>query len=323
MASKVRLFGFICHQFSLIFRATVKRKKEKTREEREEVISKRKVNREPYWRSQNNEEIPDTVPLLFAQMDSLREFHGSVDMPPVLRRYYRKMFVSVKTQKSETLKAHELTEASIGKIAKVSLNHINCSYTNRILKPFIFQDFEVQPLWLEMHNELKGKVSECLPHFPKKIRKKHPINYMYITTEHIPAINALAEAYFWPGIDVSIALGYPEFSCVALYKKLVVGFGMMAPGSHLNEAYISFFFVRPFWRNCGIGTFILYHLISTCISWDITLHATLSNDAILLYNKFTFKVHKMVRNFYDGRLPINTAQPGHAFFMQLEKSVVS
>lgn len=300
-----------------------KRKKEKERVADEQVI-KRRINRDQYWKLPENDESSHSVPSLYAEMNNLHEYHGFVEMSPALKRYYRKMFVSVKVPTRDKLEIPVFNnESSVGIVNKISLNFINCSYTNRILKPFIFQDVDINPLWLEMHSELKRKVSERFPNIKIKSRKRHPINYMYITSEHIPAINALAETYFWPGIDVSIALGYPEFSCVALYKKVVVGFGIMAPGTHLNEAYISFFFVRPFWQGCGIGTFILYHLISTCISWDITLHASLSNDAILLYNKFTFKVHKMVRNFYDERLPINTTQSGHAFFMRLEKSVVS
>jgi GNAT superfamily N-acetyltransferase len=60
---------------------------------------------------------------------------------------------------------------------------------------------------------------------------------------------------------VTECLQYPDFSCVVLYKKLVVGFAFMVPDVGLNEAYISFLFTRPEWRRAGIATFMLYHLI--------------------------------------------------------------
>jgi GNAT superfamily N-acetyltransferase len=60
---------------------------------------------------------------------------------------------------------------------------------------------------------------------------------------------------------VTECLQYPDFSCVVLYKKLVVGFAFMVPNVGLNEAYISFLFTRPEWRRAGIATFMLYHLI--------------------------------------------------------------
>ena len=61
--------------------------------------------------------------------------------------------------------------------------------------------------------------------------------------------------------SVSECLQYPDFSCVVLYKKLIVAFAFMVPDVGYNEAYISFIFTRPEWRRAGIGTFMLYHLI--------------------------------------------------------------
>ena len=60
---------------------------------------------------------------------------------------------------------------------------------------------------------------------------------------------------------VSECLQYPDFSCVVLYKKLIVGFAFLVPDVSVNEAYVSFIFTRPEWRKAGIGSFMLYHLI--------------------------------------------------------------
>ncbi|KAG8223990.1 hypothetical protein J437_LFUL012093, partial [Ladona fulva] len=56
-------------------------------------------------------------------------------------------------------------------------------------------------------------------------------------------------------------LQYPDFSCVVLYRKLVIAFAVMVPDVRHNETYISFLFTRPEWRKAGIATFMLYHLI--------------------------------------------------------------
>lgn len=282
---------------------------------------KRRISREKYWNISLNKGYGSEISF-YKEIQKIKK--ESVDFAvPEVRRYYRKVNITSKLPLLE-LKLFD-NESSIrncssaGLVDGMPLSAVPCSYTDRLLKPFIFQDFENQPLWLKVHDEFRLEVIKRFPCFKLRKVKKHPINYMYIQKQHIQAINVLAELYFWPGIDVSSALWYPEFSCVALYKKLVVGFGIMTPGLYLNEGYINFLFVRPHWRNSGIASFILYHLTQTCVSWNITLHASLSNDALLLYNKFTFKVHQMIRDFYEKRLSLHGNESGHAFYMQLHK----
>lgn len=62
-------------------------------------------------------------------------------------------------------------------------------------------------------------------------------------------------------VSVTDCLQYPDFSCVVMYKKLIIGFAFMVPNVRHTESYISFIFTRPGWRNAGIGNFMLYHLI--------------------------------------------------------------
>lgn len=66
---------------------------------------------------------------------------------------------------------------------------------------------------------------------------------------------------------MSECLSYPDFSVVALYKKLVIGCGFLVPDVGFNEAYISFMAVRPGWQRSGIATFMLYHLIQVCSAY--------------------------------------------------------
>lgn len=64
---------------------------------------------------------------------------------------------------------------------------------------------------------------------------------------------------------VSEVLQYPDFTCVATFRRLVIGFGVVVPDTSLNEAYVSFLFVHPEWRRAGIAKFILYHLIQVSL----------------------------------------------------------
>lgn len=118
---------------------------------------------------------------------------------------------------------------------------------------------------------------------------------------------------------VSECLTYPDYSVVALYKKLVVGCGFLVPDVGYNEAYISFMAVRPNWQRSRIASFMLYHLIQTCSSKDITLHVSASNSAVMLYQKFGFKMEEIILDFYDTYLPSDSKQSRNAFFLRLQR----
>ncbi|XP_012225753.1 cysteine-rich protein 2-binding protein isoform X2 [Linepithema humile] len=194
---------------------------------------------------------------------------------------------------------------------------VHSPYTNRILKPFIRRDTSCQPLWLRLTDELCAKVNKNNPQWRPSPRS--PIDYSYIRPQHIPAINSLCNQFFWPGIDLTECLQYPDFTCVALYKKLVVGFAILVPYVGYNEAYISFFLTRPEWQKSGIGTFMLYHLIQTCMGQDVTLHVSATNPAVLLYQKFGFKVEEFIQDFYDKYMPPNSRECRHALFLRLSR----
>lgn len=118
---------------------------------------------------------------------------------------------------------------------------------------------------------------------------------------------------------MSECLTYPDFSIVALYKKLVVGCAFLVPDVGHNEAYVSFMAVRPGWQRAGIASFMLYHLTQTCMGKDFTLHVSATNPAICLYQKFGFKIEEMILDFYEKFLPIDSTHSKHAFFLRLER----
>ena len=122
------------------------------------------------------------------------------------------------------------------------------------MKPYIRRDFDVLPPKLKILRDIQKRCSI-------KINYNWPVDYCYVQPMHIPAVNALCNDFFWPGIDLTECLQYPEFSCVVMYRKLLIGFAFMVPDVKFNEAYISFILVHPDWQRCGIATSMIYHLI--------------------------------------------------------------
>ena len=202
----------------------------------------------------------------------------------------------------------------IGNPDDVSDTHsITSPYTSRVLKPYIRRDFNVVPLKLKLQRELSERCGT------KSLYKSYPVDYCYVQPKHIPAVNALCCDFFWPGIELTECLQYPEFSCVVQYRKLLIGFAFMVPDVKLNEAYISFIFVHPDWQRAGIATQMIYHLIQTCMGKDITLHVSPSNPSMVLYQKFGFKVQELILDFYEKYIPEETPGSKHAFLMRLQR----
>ncbi|XP_028289647.1 cysteine-rich protein 2-binding protein [Gouania willdenowi] len=194
---------------------------------------------------------------------------------------------------------------------------IRSPYTSRLLKPFIRRDYESRPLKMRLLAEIRAFAHRSDPGWSPG--PEAPIDYCYISPAHIPSVNSMCQHSFWPGVDLSESLQYPDFSVVALYRKVVVGFGFMVPDVKFNEAYISFLLVHPEWRRSGIGTFIIYHLIQTCMGKDVTLHVSLSNPAMLLYQKFGFKAEELILDFYDKYFPAHSSECRHAFLLRLRR----
>ncbi|OCT79791.1 cysteine-rich protein 2-binding protein [Xenopus laevis] len=190
-------------------------------------------------------------------------------------------------------------------------------FTARVLKPYIRRDYETKTLKQQLLAEIQSYTQRNEPDWQPEAES--PIDYCYVRPSHIPTINSICQEFFWPGIDLSECLQYPDFSVVALYKKVVVGFGFMVPDVKYNEAYISFLFVHPEWRRAGIATFMIYHLIQTCMGKDVTLHVSANSSAMLLYQKFGFKTEEYILDFYDKYYPLDSKECKHAFFLRLRR----
>ncbi|KAG0038044.1 Cysteine-rich protein 2-binding protein [Podila clonocystis] len=145
-------------------------------------------------------------------------------------------------------------------------------------------------------------------------RDRTPIDYCYFRKEHLPQVNETLCRRFWPGIDMTEALQYPEFSVVVLYKRLVVGCAFMTP-----EGYITYVAVSAGWEKAGIGQVMLYHLMQASNGKDITLHVSANNPAMIMYQKFGFKPEQFLVNFYKEYLPEDSTMCHNAFFVRLRR----
>ncbi|KAK6990648.1 cysteine-rich protein 2-binding protein [Biomphalaria glabrata] len=204
-------------------------------------------------------------------------------------------------------------------LADHELKPVVSPYTTRVLLPFIWRNYNAsrKPLKMRLLQEIQAYPHK---HDPSWVAPPcPPIDYCYVRAEHIPSVNALCREHFWPGIDMSECLQYPDFSCVVLYRKIVIAFAFMVPDRGYNEAYISFIFTHPEWRGAGIAKFMLYHLIQTCMGKDVLLHVSVTNPAMLLYQEFGFKCQELILNFYYKYFPLNCKDSTHAFLMRLSR----
>lgn len=196
-------------------------------------------------------------------------------------------------------------------------------YTMRILKPIIWTDHESKTKKMQLLAEIKTHYHTAFPTRCSSLDSisstQPPITYCYLRPHHVPAVNSLIAHFFWRGVDVAECLEYPDFTVVSLFGKLAVGCGFLVPDVRVNEAYIPFLLVHPDWRGSGIGSFMLYHLVQTCMGKDITLHVAVNNPAVVLYQKFGFKAERLCCNFYDHYYPPDHRYSSHALFMRLRR----
>ncbi|XP_038252887.1 cysteine-rich protein 2-binding protein isoform X2 [Dermochelys coriacea] len=211
---------------------------------------------------------------------------------------YQTMLPAMKGYRHQTTK---FLYRLVGSEDLVTDHSIVSPYTSRVLKPYIRRDHETKPPKLQLLAEICAHPHKNDPDW--KAEPEAPIDYCYVRPNHIPTINSMCHEFFWPGIDLSECLQYPDFSVVVLYKKVIIAFGFMVPDVKYNEAYISFLFVHPEWRRAGIATFMIYHLIQTCMGKDVTLHVSASKLRYAAVSKIWIKTEEYILDFYDKYTP--------------------
>ncbi|KAL3896577.1 MAG: hypothetical protein SGCHY_003985 [Lobulomycetales sp.] len=163
------------------------------------------------------------------------------------------------------------------------------------------------------------------------------IDYVYFQSRHLDQVNRLLRDQFWESVDVSECLNWPDYSIIAMHGKLVVGCAFLSP-----ECYLTYLAVREGWQRLGIGRFMLFHLIKLTSrtrdaaggsqgdnsgARDITLHVSVDNPAMILYQMFGFKTEKYMYvfhcylykrsvDFYANYLPEDAGSLKHACYMR-------
>lgn len=203
-----------------------------------------------------------------------------------------------------------------------SLAPITSPFTARLLKPYIFRTKEMCPPQVCLLRDIVGHYIRChadsAPNHTPSPYTPRTLDLCYLQHNHIASCNSLLTHFFWP-VDISDCLNYPDSTCVALYGQLVVGCGLMTPDAKVGEAYISFLLVHPHFSGVGLGKLILYHLIQSCQGKDVTLHVSVDNPAMLLYQSLGFKAERYCLDFYDRYYPPSHQYSSHAYFMRLHR----
>lgn len=122
------------------------------------------------------------------------------------------------------------------------------------------------------------------------------VYFLHIRNEFLSQTNRLLRTFFWPSIDMIESLDYPDYGILVMYRKMVIGCAFVTP-----DGYLTYFLIHPDWANSGLGKKLLYFVImkGSPQQRDITLHVSISNPALLLYQKFGFKPEEYIVNFYD------------------------
>ncbi|KAL7280339.1 hypothetical protein ACG7TL_005256 [Trametes sanguinea] len=203
-------------------------------------------------------------------------------------------------------------------------------------------DWETRAPWMDLMSDIREHHALANPEREQANEAEAPITYCNLQDSHLPQVHDLLARVFWEGIDVSDALEYSPEKCtvVAMYKQLVVGAAFL---SSPQETYITYLAVRAGWDNSQIATLVaphpvsalmltkqystttrynrsmLYHLITLNPNKDITLHVSINNPAMLLYNRFGFKAEEFIVGFYEDYLDPNSPQSKNAFRLRLRR----
>ncbi|KAJ1547074.1 Cysteine-rich protein 2-binding protein, partial [Cladochytrium tenue] len=153
---------------------------------------------------------------------------------------------------------------------------VESPYTGAALPRFIRRDSSMRPAMRRVLDAVRcntalrdGEAGQGLAQPPATV------DFVHLRAELVADINELLARLFWPGIDVSEHLQAPDYTVVALHGRLVVGCGLMT-----EAGYITYVCVRPGWRGAGIARFMLFQLLKSNPTVDITLHVSANNPAL-------------------------------------------
>ncbi|KAI0831988.1 hypothetical protein BC628DRAFT_1415460 [Trametes gibbosa] len=227
----------------------------------------------------------------------------------------------------------------------------NNSFLSRLKGAIIYEqtgviavDWETRTPWMDLMSDIREHYSLAHPERDQPVEVTAPITYCSLQSRHLHEVHDLLARVFWEGVDVSDSLDHSPEKCtvVATYKKLVVGAAFL---SSPQETYITYLAVRAGWDNSQIASSVtlvnnraatltsehyadhhfgyyrsmLYHIITRNPHKDITLHVSITNPAMILYNRFGFKAEEFIVGFYEDYLDPNSPQSKNAFRLRLRR----
>lgn len=186
------------------------------------------------------------------------------------------------------------------------------------LPSFLHREHQIKPLRMRLLEELKHSFPKYDPDDDDGLQEQEEvengpdltanpdatpsteatrsIDFIHVRKEWIPQVNRLLRQFFWPSIDMTESLDYPDYGILVMYRKLVIGCVFMTP-----DGYVTYFMIHPEWSGAGLGSLLLYLLLSKVAPChrDVTLHVSVTNPALIMYQKFGFKPEEFIVNFYD------------------------
>lgn len=187
-------------------------------------------------------------------------------------------------------------------------------YTGNMLPGFVHRETEKFPPRLILLQQIRTSDED-------HDRADESIDICHLRKEHVDQVNRLLRSNFWPSIDISESLEWPDYCFTLLYRKLVIGCAICSP-----EGYLSYIFIHPDWRRQNYAARLLYAVVKATGRKDVTVHVAVGNQAMMMYQKFGFKAEEFIVDFYgeryrhdggEGREPDPASR--NAFFLRLRK----
>jgi len=121
--------------------------------------------------------------------------------------------------------------------------------------PYICREYGLYPLGLQFLQELaiiSRNRANAASASKSLVPAASPIDFLPTSPSHVGQCNSLLQQLFWPGFNIGDSLSY-KAGIVALYRKLVVGVGIITP-----DGYLMYVAVCPHWEGEGLGRMMLW-----------------------------------------------------------------
>jgi ribosomal protein S18 acetylase RimI-like enzyme len=218
----------------------------------------------------------------------------SFNFDEYLSRYLRTSYAlsaipSITPTAEEGAEPHPSSVPFINECARLNSTAYEHSFASRLnglsnqprsasAPPYIRREYGLYPLGLQFLQEIafiSGKKADALNSSGNLVRSASPIDFIPLAVSHLNQCNALLESHFWPGINITDCISF-KTGIVALYRKLVVGVGVVTP-----DGYLMYLAVRPHWKGHGLGRMMMWWLVKENDKVDITLHVAADNPALV------------------------------------------